>query len=153
MDRTLVFLKPDALARGLVGDITSRFEEKGLKIIACKMAELDRSTLRDHYSHLSNEPFYDRIIKYMQSLPVIIQCWEGVDAVSAARRITGVTNGREARPGTIRGDFSMSIQNNVIHASESDEIAAEEIDRFFDDSELFSYQHPLVEYMYSSDEV
>jgi nucleoside-diphosphate kinase len=152
MEKTLVFLKPDAISRGLIGDITTRFERKGLKLVGCKMKKIDKPVLEEHYSHLSDEPFYDRIVKYMRSLPVVIQCWEGVDAVSVVRKIAGSTNGRGAKPGTIRGDYSMSIQNNVVHASENEEVAAEEVERFFHSSELYSYEHPLKGFIYSIDE-
>ncbi|MFS8084830.1 MAG: nucleoside-diphosphate kinase, partial [Acidobacteriota bacterium] len=106
METTLLIIKPDALARGLVGRVISRLEQKGLKLVACKMAQLERRALDEHYSHLAGKPFYERIASFMSSLPVVLQCWEGVDAVAVVRRIAGVTNGREADPGTIRGDLS-----------------------------------------------
>lgn len=153
MERTLIILKPDAVARGLVGEVTSRIEKKGLKLVGCKMIKLDRTLLDDHYSHLKDKPFFPRIASFMSSLPVVIQCWEGVDAVAVVRNITGVTNGRDAAPGTIRGDLSMSVQCNLVHASDSADAASEEVKRFFQESELFSYQAPLESLLYAQDEL
>ena len=153
MERTLVILKPDALARGMVGEVTSRFEKKGLKLVACKMTRLGQEILREHYSHLLDKPFYQRIADFMASLPVVIQCWEGVDAVSVVRKITGVTNGRDADAGTIRGDFAMSVQCNLIHASDTSTAAEAEITRFFKDEELFQYDSPLQNLTYTQDEL
>lgn len=153
MERTLVILKPDALARGVVGEVTSRFEKKGLKLVACKMTQLGQEILNEHYSHLVDKPFYQRIADFMASLPVIIQCWEGVDAVAVVRRITGVTNGRDADAGTIRGDFAMSVQCNLIHASDTSEASQVEIARFFREEELFHYESPLVNLTYTLDEL
>lgn len=153
MEKTLIILKPDAVARNLVGTITSRLEQKGLKLMGCKMMQLDRSLLDEHYSHLVGKSFYDRIAIFMASLPVIVQCWEGVDAVSVVRELAGVTNGREAKPGTIRGDFSVSVQCNLIHASDSLEAALVEVKRFFSDSEIFSYETPMQSLFYAYDEL
>jgi len=153
METTLLIIKPDALARSLVGHVISRLEHKGLKLVACKMVQLERQILDEHYAHLAGKPFYERIASFMSSLPVILQCWEGVDAVSVVRRIAGVTNGREADPGTIRGDLSMSIQCNLIHASDSPEAAKAEITRFFEPEEIFSYQAPLESLTYTYEEL
>lgn len=153
MEKTLIILKPDAITRGLIGEITSRLEKKGLKLVGCKMTQLNRLILDTHYAHLVGKSFYERIANFMASLPVIIQCWEGVDAVSVVREITGVTNGREAKPGTIRGDYSMSVQCNLVHASDSSDAAHEEIKRFFSDAEIFTYESPLQNYLYAYDEL
>jgi nucleoside-diphosphate kinase len=152
MERTLLILKPDAVARGLVGEITARLEKKGLKLVGCKMAQLPSELLAQHYAHLADKPFYPRIAAFMQSLPVVLQCWEGVDAVTVVRDLVGVTNGRKAQPGTIRGDYSMSIQCNLIHASDGPDAAKAEVARFFEASELFAYQQPLQPFLYSGDE-
>ncbi|HMG75302.1 MAG TPA: nucleoside-diphosphate kinase [Pyrinomonadaceae bacterium] len=153
MEKTLLIIKPDALARGLVGHVISRLEQKGLKLAGCKMAQLERSVLDEHYAHLVDKPFYERIAIFMGSLPVLLQCWEGVEAVSVVRTIAGVTNGREAAPGTIRGDLSMSVQCNLIHASDTLESAQAEIARFFGPSEIFNYQAPLEHLTYAYDEL
>jgi nucleoside-diphosphate kinase len=152
MERTLVLIKPDALARGLVGEITSRFERRGLRLVGCKMIALDDGVLREHYAHLVERPFYPRIAEFMASLPVVAQCWEGVGAVAVVRDMTGVTNSREAPPGTIRGDLAMSMQCNVVHTSESLEVAATELARFFAPGDLFTYAPPTAPFVYAADE-
>jgi len=152
MEKTIILLKPDALARGMVGEITSRLERKGLLLVGCKMVHLDRKILDVHYSHLLDKPFYERIAQFMMSLPVVVQCWAGEDAVAVVRELTGVTNGREAKPGTIRGDHSMSVQSNLVHASDSIESAKEELARFFNESEICAYQHPLLGFFYAEGE-
>ncbi|MEK7146173.1 MAG: nucleoside-diphosphate kinase, partial [Patescibacteria group bacterium] len=114
MERTLVLLKPDAIQRGLVGEITSRFEKKGLKMIGVKMMSLDEAVLREHYAHIADKPFFPGVEKFMKSSPVLAMCWEGLEAVNAVRLITGITKAREADAGTIRGDFAMSVSCNVI---------------------------------------
>jgi nucleoside-diphosphate kinase len=152
MERTLVLLKPDALARGLVGEITTRLERKGLLLVGCKMMRLDDAVLDEHYAHLVDRPFYPRVAAFMSSLPVVAQCWEGVDAVRVVREMTGVTNSRDAAPGTIRGDLAMSMQCNVVHTSESGEVAAAEVERFFAENELFPYEPPSLPVVYAADE-
>lgn len=153
MQRTLVILKPDAVTRGITWEIISRLERKWLKLVASKMAKLTEAQLKEHYSHLVDKPFFPRIVEFMTSAPVILQVWEWKDAVEVVRLMTGVTNSRQAQPGTIRGDYSMSIWNNVIHASESLEIANEEIKRFFSEEEIFSYRRVDENMLYSSDEI
>jgi len=152
MEKTLVLLKPDALSRNLIGEITKRLEQKGLKLIGMKMMQLDENILKKHYSHIADKPFFPGIANFMQKTPVIAQCWSGKEAVAVIRQLCGITNAREALPGTIRGDFSMSIQCNVIHASEDFAIAKEEVKRFFKEEELFEYDKLGLEYTYSSDE-
>ena len=152
MERTLVLIKPDALARGLVGEVTSRLERKGLKLVACKMMLLDERLLEEHYAHLVDKPFYARVAEFMSSSPVVVQCWEGLEAARVVREMTGVTNSREAAPGTIRGDLGMSLQCNVVHSSESAEVAAREVPRFFSEGELFSYEPPDSSVVYADDE-
>jgi nucleoside-diphosphate kinase len=152
MERTLVLIKPDALSRGLVGEITTRFERKGLLLVGCKMMTLDEAVLAEHYAHLVDKPFYPRIAEFMASLPIVAQCWEGVDAVKVVREMTGVTNSREAATGTIRGDLGMSLQCNVVHTSESADVAASEVARFFDPGELHTYEPALIAVLYAADE-
>lgn len=152
MEKTLIIIKPDALQRSLVGEITKRLEEKGLKLIACKMSQLDDDTLKEHYSHLVDQSFYPKLEEFMMSSPVIIQIWEGFEAIEAVRKLCGVTNSREAAPGTIRGDLSMSYGSNTIHASDSAETAEKEIKRFFTEDEVFSYDKIIHQYSYSDDE-
>ena len=152
MERTLILLKPDALQRGLLGEIISRFERKGLKLVGMKMMRLEDALLEEHYAHLNHLPFFGEIKKFMMLTPVVATCWEGVDCIETVRRLCGVTKSREAAPGTIRGDFGMSIQANLVHASDSVETAANEVHRFFGESELFEYNWIQVPYLYTRQE-
>ncbi len=139
MEQTLVIFKPSAVGRNLVGQVLARFEQKGLIIAGLKMMQLSEEILREHYAHLVNRPFFHEILDSMTATPVIVLCLRGVDAIDVVRLMTGSTNGRQAAPGTIRGDFAMSNQENIVHASSSPEDAAVEIKRFFRDEELFDY--------------
>ncbi len=153
MERTLVLIKPDAIQRGLAGRVLTRFEEKGLKIAGVKFMQLSDELLNEHYSHLLDKPFFGGTKRFMQSTPVIAVCLEGLDAVNTVRALCGITKAREAAPGTIRGDLAMSVQANLVHASDSLETAEKEVARFFRDSELFDYDSPLVSAVYSEDEL
>ena len=138
-ERTLVIIKPDALNRGLAGEIIHRFERKGLKIVGIKMIQLDDIILAEHYAHLVDQPFFPRIAKFMSEWPVIVMALEGLEAVNSVRLLTGETLGRHADAGTIRGDYSMSVQANIVHASDSIENARKELARFFKPDELFDW--------------
>lgn len=152
MERTLVLIKPDGVQRGLVGEIISRFEKKGLKMVACKMMRLDEAVLREHYAHIADKPFFPGVAKFMKSSPVLAMCWEGLECVEAVRLITGVTKGRAADAGTIRGDFAMSVSCNVIHTSDTVENAAKEVARFFNADEIHEYFKSEVEHVYNEEE-
>ena len=121
-----MILKPSAIQRRLVGEIIKRFEQKGLQLAGMKMMKLDDKILDIHYAHLKDKSFFAEIKNSMKSCPVIVQCWEGIDSAKVVRNMIGSTNGREAFPGTIRGDFSMSVQENIVHASDSAESAISE---------------------------
>ncbi|TRZ80075.1 nucleoside-diphosphate kinase [bacterium] len=151
-ERTLIVIKPDALQRNLLGEIIARFERKGLKIIGLKMVSMDDVLLEKHYSHHKNKPFFTSLKKYMKSSPVIMMVLEGLEVVNAVRLITGITKGREADAGTIRGDFAMSSQCNIIHASDSSDSAEKEIYRFFNNDELFGYTKVDFDYIYGEEE-
>ena len=153
MERTLILIKPDAIGRGLAGNIITRFEQKGLKIAGIKFLKLTDALLNEHYSHLADKPFFGGTKRFMQSTPVIAICLEGLDCVDTARRLCGITKAREAAPGTIRGDWAMSIQANLVHASDSIETARAEVPRFFADAELFEYESSLTSSIYSEDEL
>lgn len=153
MERTLVLLKPDALQRNLLGEIISRFEKKGLKIVGLKMIKLSEEILEEHYAHHKDKPFFRDLVDFMKSSPVVAMVLEGIEAVKAVRLITGPTSGREADAGSIRGDFSMSQQHNIIHASDSPEIAEKEIQRFFKQDEIFEYQKIDLTAIYSREEL
>lgn len=153
MDKTLVILKPSAIQRAIIGQVTSRFEQKGLRLAGMKMMQLTDEILDIHYEHLKDKPFFRHVKDSMKSTPVIVQCWEGVDAAKVVRAIIGKTNGRDAQPGTIRGDFSVSSQENIVHASDSAESAKIEIKRFFKDNEIFGYRLHVTGNLYSEDEI
>ncbi len=153
MEKTLIILKPSSIARELVGEIISRFERKGLIIAGIKMMNLSETILEEHYSHLVEKPFFHFIKDSMTALPVIVMCIKGKDAVHVVRTMTGTTNSRNAAPGTIRGDFSMSGQENIIHASDSVENAEIEVKRFFNENEIFEYTPAQIKFLYAPDEV
>ena len=152
MEKTLVLLKPSCVQRQLIGEILNRFERRGLRIAGLKMMQLDDAILREHYSHLADKPFFPTLAASMQVSPVVALALEGIDAVQVVRTMTGVTNGRAAAPGTIRGDYSVSNQQNIVHASDSPENAAIELKRFFHPEEIFEYTSGAREYIYGADE-
>lgn len=139
MERTLIILKPDALQRGLVGEILGRLERKGLKMLGIKMMRLDSALLQAHYAHLTDKPFYKGIEEFMQSAPVVIMAWEGFECIDSVRLLVGATNPRLADAGTIRGDLAIGQGRNLIHASDSKQSGEEEISRFFKTDELLAY--------------
>ena len=152
IEKTLVILKPCTLQRGLVGEITHLFERKGLRLAGMKMMQLTDELLSEHYAHLSSKPFFQRVKDSMMATPVIVCCYEGVDAIQAVRTLAGPTNGRLAAPGTIRGDYSMSFQENIVHTSDSPETATIELTRFFKPEEIFDYKQATFDYLYANDE-
>jgi len=152
-EKTLVLIKPDAIQRGLIGEIITRFERKGLKVVGAKMMGLDEAILREHYAHLADKPFFPGLAKFMQSTPVIALCVEGLQVVDAVRKITGITKAREAEAGSIRGDYAMSVSCNVIHASDSVENAEKEVKRFFKTDEIHDYNKSEYEHVYAEDEL
>ncbi len=151
-EKTLILIKPDGIQRGLVGEITTRFEKKGLKLVGMKMMSLDEAVLREHYAHIADKPFFPGVSKFMQSSPVVAMCWEGLDVVETVRRITGITKAREAEAGSIRGDLAMSVSCNVIHASDSLENAEKEVKRFFAPDQVFDYDKGEFIHVYGEDE-
>lgn len=153
MDRSVVLVKPDGLQRGLVGEIIHRFERKGLKLVAIKMIKLDDPILDDWYAHHKDKPFFQNLKDYMKSAPVVGMLWEGVEAVSAVRKLTGQTKAREAEMGSIRGDFAMSQQYNLIHASETAEIAKREEKLIFRPEEIFDYPKTISPHIYTEEEL
>lgn len=153
MEKTLVILKPSSIQRGLIGKVISRFEEKGLRLAGMKMVQLDDAILSEHYAHLKDRPFFQRVKNSMMSCPVIIQCWEGIDAARVVRALIGKTNGREAEAGTIRGDFSVSSQENIVHASDSAKSAEIELKRFFSEGEIYEYKLLALPNLYANDEI
>lgn len=153
MERTLVLLKPSTVQRALIGEIISRFEKKGLRIAGMKMMWLDEKILEEHYAHLVKKPFFPLLRDSMMKTPVVAMCLEGVDAIAVVRYITGYTNGRKADAGTIRGDYCMSNQQNIVHASDSPEAAAAELERFFRSEEIYDLGDLNMDRLYALDEI
>ena len=137
MERSLVLIKPDAMQRGLAGTIISRLEGRGLKLVALKMLHLDRTLASRLYTIHADKPFFEGLINYITSTPIIAIVFEGEGAVETIRKIMGATDPAQAEPGTIRGDFGSDIQQNVVHGSDSVETAEEEIKLFFAGDEIY----------------
>ena len=142
VERTLVIIKPDAVVRGLIGEIISRFEKRGLKIVGMKMIHIDRELAEIHYAEHKGKPFFNALIDYITKAPSIVMVVEGHHAISVVRKMAGATNPKDAEPGTIRGDFGFNIGDaiyNVVHASDSPESAEREINLYFKPEEIFEY--------------
>jgi nucleoside-diphosphate kinase len=152
-ERTLVLIKPDGLQRNLLGEIISRFEKKGLKLVGLKMMHVSDLKVEEHYGKYKDKPFFAGLKNFIQSAPVVAIVLDGLDAVSTVRNIVGSTKGREAEAGSIRGDLAMSIQQNLIHASDPEEDPEGEVARFFTDEELMDYRKFDESLVYSSDEL
>lgn len=148
-EKSLIIIKPDAVQRNLIGEIISRLERKGLKIIGTKMMSIEDALLEEHYAHIKDKPFFPGIRDFMKACPVIVMAVEGINAVSALRLIVGPTKAWEATAGTIRGDFSLSTQSNLVHASDSVEAGEEEVKRFFNQDEIFEYQKIDTDFVYA----
>lgn len=142
VERTLVLIKPDAMARGLAGEIISRFERKGLKLVAMKMMWMDSDMARKHYAAHVGKPFFEGLVRYITALPIVAMVLEGPGAVAAVRNTMGSTDPAKAQPGTIRGDLALDISNNLVHGSDSPESAEREIALFFSKDEIFSWDRP-----------
>ncbi len=152
MQQSLIIIKPSGVERGLIGKIIDRFQQKGLIIAGLKMMRLDESLLREHYAHLVDKPFFPSLLRSMMASPVIVMCLKGKDAIAVIRGMVGATNSRNAAPGTIRGDYGMSSQENIIHASDSEENGIIETNRFFRPEEIYDYIPGNIGYIYSPDE-
>ena len=150
MEKTLIIAKPDALQRGLVGEIIRRLEAKGLKLVGIKMLSLNSELLQEHYREHLEKPFYAGLEEFMKSSPVVVIAWEGYECVNSVRLLVGATNPRQATSGTIRGDLAIGAGRNLIHASDSPASGAAEVKRFFDTSELFDYDKSEYLHVYES---
>lgn len=139
MQTTLILLKPDTIERSLIGQIIARLENKGLKIVGLKMMELNDDLINEHYDFLMDKPFFPNLRKYMQRTPVVAIAAKGVNAIATVRMLTGATNPMEALPGSIRGDYALTIDANIIHASDTPENAEIELNRFFKGENIFEY--------------
>lgn len=152
IEQSVVLIKPDGLQRGLVGEIITRFEKKGLKLTAMKMTYLTDEILGEWYAHHKDKPFFPKLKGFMQKSPVVAMLWEGLECVDAVRKLTGITKAREAEAGSIRGDLGMSQQLNLIHASDSAENALREKQLIFTEREVFTYQKDIELFIYSEEE-
>ncbi len=153
LPRTAVLVKPDGLQRGLIGEIISRFERKGLKLVGLKMVQMSDDQLSRWYEEHADKSFFQDLKDFMGSYPIVAMAWEGVDVVPVVRKLVGTTLGREAEAGSIRGDFGMSQQYNLIHASSSDEDAHREVKIVFNEDELFAYKGAMDSTIYADYEV
>ncbi len=150
-EQTLIIVKPDAIHRGLLGEIVTRFERKGLKIVGMKMIQLEDALLEAHYAHIADKPFFVGIKNFMKSSPVVVMVLSGINAVSATRIIVGPTKGYDADAGSIRGDLSLSIQSNIVHSSDSVEAGKDEVARFFSKEEIFEFKKMDFDYIYADE--
>ena len=151
-EKTLILFKPDCVRKNLSGIILQRLLGEGFRLRGMKMMQLTDEILAQHYAHLVKKPFFPILKASMMKTPVIAMCLEGVDAIAVVRYITGYTNGRKADPGTIRGDYSLSAQENIVHTSDSLENAEIELNRFFVESDYCEYTSPLNPFKYAPDE-
>jgi nucleoside-diphosphate kinase len=143
MERSLVLIKPDAMERGLAGTILGRLEGIGLKLVAVKMLHMDKALARRHYAVHIGKPFFERLVNYISSAPIIAAVFEGEQAVKVIRNAMGATDPAKSEPGTIRGDFGLDIEHNTVHGSDSVETAREEIKLFFSENEIFDYHREI----------
>ncbi|ADG81094.1 nucleoside-diphosphate kinase [Thermincola potens] len=148
MERTYVMIKPDGVQRNLIGEIITRFERKGLKIVGLKMLQMDRAMAEKHYAEHTGKPFFEGLVSYITSGPVVAMVLEGKDVVATARAMNGATNPANAGPGTIRGDYAIEVGRNVIHASDSIDSANREIAIYFTENELCEYKKVLDDWIY-----
>jgi nucleoside-diphosphate kinase len=148
METSLIILKPDAVQRGLMGQIIDRFERKGLRFVGMKFMMIPLEIAEKHYAEHKGKPFYDGLVKFVTSSPVLVLAIRGIDAVTVCRKLIGSTNGRKAEPGTIRGDFGMSGGFNMIHGSDSPESAERELALWFDAAELVAYDRTIEQWVY-----
>ena len=152
MERSLILLKPDCVQRRLMGEIITRFEKKGLNIIAMKMLQVTPELAQQHYAEHVEKPFYPGLEAFITGAPVVAMVIEGIEAIRVARATLGATNGRNAAPGTVRGDYSSSRQMNLVHASDGEESAAREINLYFDENEICPYTPTLTPWLKAADE-
>jgi len=143
MERTLVIVKPDGVQRGLVGAVISRLEQRGLRLVAIKFVQMSKELASRHYAVHQGKPFYEPLVDYITSGPVVVMVWEANGAIAIVRNTLGSTRPAEAAPGTIRGDWGLEVGRNIVHGSDGAETAAFEIDLFFDPDELVSWQRSV----------
>ena len=143
MERTLVLVKPDGVQRGLIGEVISRLERRGLKLVGMKLMQVDDALARQHYGEHVDRPFFAGLVEFITSSPVVAMAWEGDNAVEAVRNTMGQTNPTASSPGTIRGDLALDIGRNLVHGSDSPESARRELALFFSDGDLLDYPRSI----------
>lgn len=143
MERTLVIIKPDAVQRGLIGEIITRLERRGLRLVAMKMIHMSEALARRHYAIHEGKPFFEPLVAYITSAPVVVMVWEGPKAIEIVRRTMGATNPLEATPGTIRADYALEIGRNLVHGSDGPQTAVAEIGLFFSPEEVLSWERDM----------
>ncbi|MCI2254679.1 nucleoside-diphosphate kinase [Domibacillus sp. PGB-M46] len=148
MEQTYLMVKPDGVQRGLIGEIVSRFEKKGFRLVAAKLMQLSPETAQQHYGEHKERPFFGELVDFITSGPVFAMVWEGENVIATARQMMGSTNPKDAAPATIRGDFGVIVGKNVIHGSDSPESAKREISLFFQENELTAYEKSGSEWVY-----
>lgn len=148
MERTFIMIKPDGVQRNLIGDIVSRFETKGFTLVGMKLMQVSRELAEQHYGVHKERPFFGSLVDFIISAPVVAMVWEGDGVVASARKLIGATNPLEAEPGTIRGDFGVSIGRNIIHGSDATETAQSEIALWFKEEELASWTPTITPWLY-----
>jgi nucleoside-diphosphate kinase len=150
LQQTLVLLKPDAVQRGLVGEIIGRLEQRGLKLVGAKLVQVDSALAENHYAIHKGKPFYEGLIAYITSSPVIAMVWEGPSAIEVVRQTMGATNPKEASPGSVRHDLGLEIGRNLTHASDAPQTAKEEIQLWFSEDEVISWSRETDRWVYES---
>ncbi len=150
MERTLVLIKPDAVQRGLIGEVTARLERRGLRLVAARFVQVDRPLAERHYAVHKGKPFYDGLITYITSAPVMAMVWEGPNAIAAVRQTMGSTRPTEAAPGSIRHDLGLTVGRNLTHASDSPQTAQEEIGLWFKPEELIDWERGLDRWIFDA---
>ena len=150
MERTLILVKPDGVQRGLIGEIITRFERRGLRLVAMKLMQMSEALAARHYAEHEGKPFYPSLIEYITSGPVVAMVWEGPNVIAVARTMMGATRPNEAAPGTIRGDYAQETGRNIVHGSDGEESAAREIGLFFSAEELLDWPRSVDPWIYES---
>ncbi|SFS94353.1 nucleoside-diphosphate kinase [Marininema halotolerans] len=148
MEKTFIMVKPDGVQRGLIGEIVARFEKKGFKMVGGKLISVPRSLAEEHYAEHKERPFFGELVDFITSSPVFAMVWEGEDIIKTARHMMGTTKPAEAAPGTIRGDFGVTVGKNIIHGSDSATSAEREISLWFNEDEQSSYTKKVDEWIY-----
>lgn len=148
MERTFIMVKPDGVQRNLIGEIVSRFEKKGYQLVAAKLMQVPQDLAEKHYAEHREKPFFQELVDFITSGPVFAMVWQGDGVIATARQMMGKTNPQEALPGTIRGDFGLTVGKNVIHGSDSPESAEREIDLWFNEDEILDYKKTGDEWLY-----